>query len=174
MFTMQAKRTICFSIVVLMSIGSACTGTSQTKKITRTGSAPADLGESEVRGLRWLSSLEVAASGYTRELGAKVDSTSGSDHPVDSMPRILDNGIPYYPEAASLGSISGTVWIKSLVDVDGTVLCSMVVKESGHPYSVGFERSALIAAMKNRYAPALRDGQPVKLWVTFPMEFKVH
>lgn len=117
--------------------------------------------------------MEVVASGYSDSIGAEAESNTRADIPIDEMPEVIVNGFPYYPEPALVDHLTGSVWIKSLIDIDGNPLSAKVAKDSGHPYSVGFERSALISAMKNRYTPAKLRGEPIRVWVTFPIEFKL-
>jgi len=46
-----------------------------------------------------------------------------------------------------------------------------LVKESGA--NAGFEEAALKAARKRKYRPALQNGQPVAVWVTYKKIFKL-
>lgn len=79
--------------------------------------------------------------------------------------------IPVYPEIAELTGQSGTVWIRALVDKDGRVRDALIDRPSGS--RVGFEEAALAAAFKNVYRPAIQNGQPVAVWITFKVEFKL-
>jgi protein TonB len=125
-----------------------------------------------------LSDSEVATTRYSIGDGAAAelavaDSGFAPNQPIDKYPVLLVNSFPEYPERAMLEGLSGTVWIKSLIDVDGAPIYSKVAKYSGHPLAVGFERSALIAAMKNKFKPAIHDGKPVRVWVAFPIDFRL-
>ena len=78
---------------------------------------------------------------------------------------------PVYPEMAELTGQSGTVWIRALVDKDGRVRDARIEKSSGA--NVGFEDAALSAAFKNVYKPAIQNGLPVAVWISFKVEFKL-
>jgi len=47
---------------------------------------------------------------------------------------------------------------------------AFILKESGA--DVGFEESALQAALNSEWKPATVDGDPVELWVAYEVEFK--
>jgi protein TonB len=77
--------------------------------------------------------------------------------------------MPRYPdEAVSVGA-SGTVWVQAFVDSKGIVVDARILKPSGSNY--GFEESALQAAYKNRYSPAIQKGKPVAVWVSYKVDF---
>jgi protein TonB len=76
---------------------------------------------------------------------------------------------PVYPEMATLTEKDGTVWLKALVDKEGRVRDAVVVKPSGS--NVGFEEAAVEAAYKNIYKPAIQNGKPVAVWVTYQVQF---
>ncbi len=89
----------------------------------------------------------------------------------DEDPVALNPGGCEYPPLALQAGIEGTVWIEALVDKDGTIRDAWVVKPSG--CSAGFEESALEAAYKIKYKPALSNGQPVAVRVTYPVCFQL-
>jgi TonB family protein len=78
---------------------------------------------------------------------------------------------PVYPEMAELTGQSGMVWVRALVDRDGRVRDARIDRPSGT--NVGFEAAALSAAFKNVYKPAIQNGLPVAVWITFKVEFKL-
>jgi protein TonB len=75
---------------------------------------------------------------------------------------------PDYPRLAKQAGITGTVWIKALVDEQGDVLKAIVAKSSG---TVSLDESAIDAAYKNKFKPGIQNGRPVKVWVTYPVEY---
>lgn len=89
---------------------------------------------------------------------------------VEEMPVEIYHEQPVYPEMAALTEKSGTVWVQALVDKEGKVRDARVLKPSGA--NVGFEESALEAAYKNRYKPAIQNGRPVAVWVSYKVDFK--
>jgi TonB family protein len=89
---------------------------------------------------------------------------------VEEMPVEIRHEEPVYPEMAELTEKSGTVWVQALVDKEGRVRDARVLKPSGT--NVGFEEAALEAAYKNLYRPAIQNGSPVPVWVSYKVEFK--
>jgi protein TonB len=89
----------------------------------------------------------------------------------DEEPQLLVAPEPVYPEMAKKAGVTGTVWIKVLVDKEGKVRDAIVVKESG--VNAGFEEAALEAAKKRQYRPAMQNNQPVAVWVAFRVKFQL-
>jgi protein TonB len=89
---------------------------------------------------------------------------------VEEMPVEVHREQPVYPEMAELTDKEGVVWLKALVDKEGKVRDAVVVKPSGS--NVGFEEAAVEAAYKNIYRPAIQNGKPVAVWVSYKVEFK--
>jgi TonB family protein len=77
---------------------------------------------------------------------------------------------PVYPEIAGLTEKSGDVWIRALIDKTGHVRDARILKPSGT--KVGFEEAALAAALKAVYRPAIQNGQPVAVWISYKVEFR--
>jgi TonB family protein len=88
---------------------------------------------------------------------------------VDIRPELINGYNPDYPKLAEQAGITGVVWVKVLVDEEGKVLKAIVDKSSG---TVSLDEAALEAAYKCRYKPGIQDGHPVKVWVTYDVEFK--
>lgn len=91
--------------------------------------------------------------------------------PFDELPVPVNPGRPPYPELARKAGIEGTVWVKALVDKKGKVRDAMVVKESGA--NAGFEEAATQHAYTISFKPAISNGQPIAVWVTYPVYFKL-
>lgn len=89
---------------------------------------------------------------------------------VEEMPVEIFHETPEYPEMANLTEKSGTVWVQALVDKEGNVRDARVLRPSGA--NVGFEESAVEAAYKNKYKPAIQNGRPVAVWVSYKVDFK--
>ena len=90
--------------------------------------------------------------------------------PVEIMPEMIFAQKPVYPEKAKKAGIEGMVWVQSLIDKDGSAIKSKVAKSSG---SELLDKSALKAAKKCKFKPALQKGNPVATWVTYKVEFKL-
>lgn len=72
-----------------------------------------------------------------------------------------------YPKQARENGIEGDVTISVQVDNDGRVL-QAVVREASHPI---FTDVALNAAKSLTYTPGMKDGKPIKMWVTLNIVF---
>ena len=88
--------------------------------------------------------------------------------PVEKRPEMIQEFAPEFPEQAERDGAQGTVWIKALVNKDGTVCLATVGKSSG--YGI-LDYTAVKAAYKNKYTPAEQQGKPVCYWMTYAVEF---
>lgn len=87
---------------------------------------------------------------------------------VDLMPEMIYEKQPVYPEEVKKEKIEGTVWVKALIGEDGLVIKSEISKSSGNDI---LDKSALDAALENKYKPAIKDGKPISTWVTYKVDF---
>ncbi len=76
-----------------------------------------------------------------------------------------------YPEMAERAGIEAVVYVRALVDKEGRVHDAIIEKASGT--NAGFEEAALAAAMKNRYKPAIQNGRPIPVWVSYRAVFEL-
>jgi D-alanyl-D-alanine endopeptidase (penicillin-binding protein 7) len=70
---------------------------------------------------------------------------------------------PMYPQADITAGHEGTVTVSFLVDTDGTVADSRLLRSSGFR---GLDMAAQTALHKCRFSPALRHGQAVRAWTS--------
>jgi len=105
-----------------------------------------------------------------------VDVGWGGEYPepeefvsVEMMPQMIYECTPDYPRLAAMAGWECFLWVKALVDIDGTVRETFILK-SDCP-EAGFEKAALAAAAKCRYKPAVQNGYPVPVWVAYKVEF---
>jgi protein TonB len=89
--------------------------------------------------------------------------------PCDELPVQINTVNPDYPPIAQRAGVQGTVWLKALVDKEGKVRDVIIEKESGA--NAGFEEAAIDAAYKTTWKPAIANGQPIAVWVTYKVEF---
>ncbi len=76
---------------------------------------------------------------------------------------------PKYPKEASKAGAEGSVWVKILIDEKGKVRAARILEDSGT--DVGFEDAALAAAIKSKWKPAIKNGNPISIWVSFESAF---
>jgi len=90
---------------------------------------------------------------------------------VESDPEPVQNiqSLVEYPDVAKRAGLEGKVIASALIDIDGRVKKVEIDKSD---YKV-FEDAAREALMKARFTPAKQNGQPVKVWYTLPIVFKL-
>lgn len=113
-------------------------------------------------------------------LGAGVDEEKvlnnllpplGTFIPCEELPVQIRQVDPEYPPLAARAGIEGWVWINVLIDREGKVRNVTVEKSSGK--NAGFEEAAIDAAYKTVWKPAIANGQPTAIWVTYKVVFKL-
>jgi protein TonB len=92
--------------------------------------------------------------------------------PYDEGPVAVRQPRPIYPPLAMKAGMEAVVWVKILIDKEGTVRDIMVIKSSEN--EAGFEEAATEAACNSIWKPAIANGQPVAVWVSFAVKFKLH
>lgn len=91
--------------------------------------------------------------------------------PCQTLPVRIAEEPPVYPQVAELTGREATVWLLVLVDKEGKVREVRVAKSSGS--NVGFDEAAVQAAYKCIYKPGIQNDQPIALWITYPVHFKL-
>jgi protein TonB len=91
--------------------------------------------------------------------------------PVEIPAEMIYEEIPEYPNLAKQIGAEALVWVKALVDKDGNVKKAMVLKSSGS--KAGFDDAAVKAAYKCKFKPAIQNGRPVAVWVSYSVEFTI-
>lgn len=86
---------------------------------------------------------------------------------VDTKARLFSKPEPPYTQDARKNEISGTVILKAIFSKTGEVINIRVV--SGLPY--GLTEQAIKAAKGIKFAPAMKDGQPVSMWMQLEYNF---
>jgi len=122
----------------------------------------------------------VAPTEDIQDVGANVDVNNILDEllpspdefiPYEEPPIQVNSVQPEYPPLAQRAGVEGSVWINVLVDKEGKVRDVKIVKDSGA--NAGFEEAAVSAAYKCVWRPAIANGQPIALWVTYKVDFKL-
>jgi periplasmic protein TonB len=91
--------------------------------------------------------------------------------PVDEQPVQITMPQPKYPELARKAGIERKLFVKALIDKDGFVKKAFVDKPDSS--DIGFEAAAIEAAMQSTWRPAICNGQPLAVWVTYLVVFKL-
>ncbi len=91
--------------------------------------------------------------------------------PVEIPAEMIYEEIPDYPRLAKTAGMEAIVWVKALVGKDGNVKKAMILKSSGS--KAGFDEAAVKAAYKCKFKPAIQNGRPVAVWVSYSVEFEI-
>ena len=87
----------------------------------------------------------------------------------DELPVLLSAEQPAYPDLAREAGITGTVRVNVLVGKDGRV--KRAIAMDGPDL---FRDSAVEAAKRARFKPALQGRNPVEVWVLIPFNFELN
>lgn len=105
------------------------------------------------------------------------DCSSDADiPPVDSFiavqwePEMIFTPRLEYPESAKAKKQEGKVMIRSLVCESGFVGKAEILRSSGFPL---LDSAAIQQARECEYEPAIKDREPVKVWVSYAVDFKL-
>jgi TonB family protein len=86
-----------------------------------------------------------------------------------SQPAVLYKVDPEYSEEARKAKYSGTVLLQLVVDVDGKAKNIKVVKGVG----LGLDEKAIEAVQRWKFAPGKKNGQPVPVYATVEVNFRL-
>lgn len=78
---------------------------------------------------------------------------------------------PGYPRLAQEGGFTAYVIVQAYVDKDGNVKKANAIKCS-RP-GMGFEEKAIAAALKCKYRPAIQNGNPIGVWISYRVNFEL-
>lgn len=93
--------------------------------------------------------------------GVSVQGEIATVATITSKPSIITMVKPEYTQEMIENEVEGVVRVRVLVDIDGKVKDVEVLDELGH----GASEAIIEASYKMRFAPAMRDGQPVAVWI---------
>lgn len=87
-----------------------------------------------------------------------------------TKPRRLSQPALVYPSVLKSQGIEGNVSVMIRIAADGRVLSAKVLKSSGYEQ---FDTAARAAALKERFAPATRGGEPVEYTLKYTYRFRI-
>lgn len=112
-------------------------------------------------------------------LGSSSSALAFQEKPAESSPFRVGEGVtrpekisgapPVYTEMARKARVMGTVVIESIIDEQGNVTNARVLQ--GLP--MGLDEAALEAVRAWKFKPATFQGEPVKVYYTLTVNFKV-
>jgi TonB family protein len=89
--------------------------------------------------------------------------------PIGSFVAIQQNLV--YPEIARRAGIEGTVTVCAQIGVNGEVVNTKILKSLGE--NNGCDDAAVAAIKAVKWLPARAKGQPLSVWVSIPVKFKL-
>lgn len=93
-----------------------------------------------------------------------------SGREVNQRARVLEKPEPTYTESARKFGVEGTVIIRCVFSKNGEVTNLHVVQRLPH----GLTQRAVTAGRAIRFTPALKDGQPVSMWMELQYNFHLY
>ena len=112
-------------------------------------------------------SPEYPRAAAVEKLNRSADANIREFWSVDVKPVVMHSVAPVYPEQALKAGLSGNVFLKFKVNVDGSV--SDVRDLRGQSI---FVKPAIDAISQFRFKPAAHEGKPVAVWMTQAIKFK--
>lgn len=121
-----------------------------------------------------------AQNNAAQEKPAPVQDTSASSvkegdtvdlSPDVVRPELVTKVNPEYPPAARSKRIEGTVIASVLISEKGDVSDVKILRGAGG--SSGLNEAATAAIKKWKFRPAVKEGKRVKVWITYPIVFKL-
>lgn len=88
---------------------------------------------------------------------------------VEKYPELIEETKPEYPEIAKRAGITGKVFVKVLVDKNGTPKKAIIAKSDNDI----FNQSAVDAALKSKFTPAVNKGEAIAVWIVLPYKFSL-
>ncbi len=89
---------------------------------------------------------------------------------LEIYPEMIFEQLPEYPRLARQAGLEGILWVEVLIDEEGNVIDAIVGKSSG---VISLDNAAVKAAYKNKFQPGIQNGRPIKVWVTYKVDFSL-
>ena len=89
--------------------------------------------------------------------------------PYDTEPELVYMTKPEYPKMGIQAGIEGVVLLKLHLDTTGYVIDIKVIKS----LNFVFDEAAVKAARTCRFTPAKQRDKPVRVWLVYPVRFKL-
>ena len=90
---------------------------------------------------------------------------------VETKPKALNSVKPVYPREARKKNLEGKVFLRFMVNIDGSVSKVRVLKSIGPKV---FHKAAVEAILKYRFKPARSKGKPVPVWMMQVINFRLY
>jgi len=77
-----------------------------------------------------------------------------------------------YPQNVLLGDVSGTVFVKFIVETDGAITDIQILKGIPDCQECQDEAIRVLKQYPNKWIPGSQNGQPFRVYFTMPIKFK--
>ena len=115
----------------------------------------------------YTQSSQIASKGELAPASGNADSSEVFEYKeVEVKPQLIDTVPPVYPLIARKAGLTGKVFLKFTVNVDGSVSDVSVLKGKAI-----FQKAAIDAISQFRFKPAEHNGKVVPVWMTQPIDF---
>ena len=111
----------------------------------------------------------LVATGATEQGYEGEDGSPFPEQHATSRAHLASGGAPTYPESARADGIEADVALELVVSPAGTVETARVLGPAGH----GLDQAALDAVHTYRFAPATKDGHPVRVRMQWLVQFRL-
>ena len=98
---------------------------------------------------------------------AQEDKVDVLPEPIGGLEQMIKNVV--YPQSAKEAGIEGKVFIKAIIDEQGNVTETEVIKS----VDKDCDKAAVDAIKITKFTPGIKDNKPVKIEVTIPIMFKL-
>ena len=89
---------------------------------------------------------------------------------MSTRPRVIAKPEPQYTEQARRDQVTGTVVLRVVFSSSGQVTNIHAVQKLGG----GLTEKAIVAARQIRFLPAMRNGQPVSMYMQLEYNFNLY
>jgi periplasmic protein TonB len=84
-------------------------------------------------------------------------------------PQFIQRSVPKYPRMAQRLGVEGSVLLRLAIDASGKLTGVEVVIGAGN----GFDEEAVLAVKRSTFAPAVRNGLPVRCLALLKIRFQL-
>lgn len=124
-------------------------------------------GSNVLAALVALGALGLAPRDAGAQAAPGAGETEEAKKPVIVPPKLIHFEHAPYPAEAQAQGLEAEVILKLTVERDGSVSAAEVVTPQGH----GFDEAATQAALKFKFEPATRDGEPIRVQIQYAYRF---
>jgi TonB family protein len=123
-------------------------------------------------------SAKIEIESMARVIGADLEKKADSSEVLKPLqywgpgqkPIPIEIPTPEYPKSARKQRLSGQVVIEALVDTNGMIIDTKILRSSG--YGI-LDSAALKAAEKSKFKPAQQRNKKVRVWISIPFRFPI-